>query len=217
MGVIPPQSSRARPPLALVVGRRRREVSDAELSQGLVGGEEWAVNEAWHRFAPLVLRTTERTLGSRSEAEDLTQEVFVSLCQRAATLRDPSSLRSFVYSIAVRQLRSALRQRRLRSWLSLLAPEALPDLPHATPDVEGRELLRQFYVLLDRLSARERLVFVLRRIETMTVEEIAVVMSISPSTVKRSLARATERLSRWVEGDAHLSGLLALRRGERTE
>jgi RNA polymerase sigma factor (sigma-70 family) len=80
----------------------------------------------------------------------------------------------------------------------------LPDLPQATPDVESRELLRKFYTLLDRLSARDRLVFILRRVESMTIEEIAATMDLSPSTVKRSMTHASRRLSRWVESDPRL-------------
>jgi DNA-directed RNA polymerase specialized sigma24 family protein len=50
-------------------------------------------------------------------------------------------------------------------------------------------------------------VFVLRRMESMTVEEIAATMDISNSTVKRSIAHASTRLSRWVEADPELVGL----------
>jgi RNA polymerase sigma factor (sigma-70 family) len=66
-------------------------------------------------------------------------------------------------------------------------------------------LLRRFHRLLDRLSARDRLVFVLRRMESMTVDEIATHMNISASTVKRSMAHATERLSRWIDDDPELT------------
>ncbi len=200
-------ASRVRAPLALVTAPSRREVSDTELALGLREGEPWAVNEVWHRYAAMVLRMAERALGSRSDAEDLAQEVFYRVCQRAPGLRDPSSLRSFVYSIAVRLLKTTLRYRRLRRWLSFEGPETLADLPQRSADVEARDLLRRFYLLLDRLSARDRLVFLLRRVESMTIDEIATVMGVSESTVKRSLLHATERLSRWVRADPALAEL----------
>ncbi len=197
----------ARAPLALVVVPAPRETTDAELAGGLSAGEPWAIAETWHRFAPMVLTTAERALGSSAEAEDLAQEVFYRVVTLASTLREPGSLRSFVYSIAIRALKTQLRYRRLRSWLSFHTPEALPDLPQSTPDVESRDLLRKFYALLDRLSARDRLVFILRRVESMTIEEIAETMDLSPSTVKRSMAHASSRLSHWVESDPRLSEL----------
>ena len=156
----------SRVPLSLVVGSTPRQVSDAELAKGLAEGEAWAVTEAWHRFAPMVMVTAERALGSTSEAEDLAQEVFYRVFRNASSLRDPNSLRSYVYSFAIRALKSQLRYKRLRAWLSFHGPETLVDLRHSSLDVESRELLAKFYALLDRLSARDRLVFVLRRVGT---------------------------------------------------
>lgn len=200
--------SRSRAPLSLVVARDPRELADAELARSLVNGETWALNETWRRFAPMVLMMAERALGSRSEAEDVAQETFCRVFRTASTLEKPESLRSFVYSVAIRALRSHLRSSRLRAWLSFDAPEALIDPRYCTLDVETRDLLRRFYRLLDRLSSRDRLVFLLRRVEAMTVEEIAATMEISTSTVKRALTHASQRLSRWVESDPGLDGLL---------
>jgi DNA-directed RNA polymerase specialized sigma24 family protein len=171
----------SRVPLSLVVGSTPRQVSDAELAKGLAEGEAWAVTEAWHRFAPMVMVTAERALGSTSEAEDLAQEI--------------------------RALKSQLRYKRLRAWLSFHGPETLVDLRHSSLDIESRELLAKFYALLDRLSARDRLVFVLRRVEGLTVEEIATTMDVSRSTVKRSMAHASSRLARWVSSDPSLAAL----------
>ncbi len=190
--------------LSLVVGRDRRHTSDGDLARGLVAGEAWAIAETWHRFAPMVLMTAERCLGSKSEAEDMGQEVFYRVFRKAKTLRDPNSLRSFIYSFAIRMLRTELRRKRLRSWLVLDHPEVPAEVDHRTTDVESRDLLRRFYVLLDRLTPRDRLVFVLRRMEAMTIDETARQLDISVSTVKRSMAHASDRLSRWIEADPGL-------------
>jgi RNA polymerase sigma factor (sigma-70 family) len=82
------------------------------------------------------------------------------------------------------------------------------DVHGRTLDVESRDLLRKCHALLDRLNTRDRLVFVLRRMESMTVEEIAATMDISVSTVKRSMAHAASRLSRWIDADPGLAELL---------
>ena len=102
-------ASRVRAPLSLVAAPAAREASDTELALALRAGEPWAVTEVWHRYAAMVLRMAERALGSRSDAEDLAQEVFYRVCARASSLRDPNSLRSFVYSVAIRLLKTALR------------------------------------------------------------------------------------------------------------
>jgi RNA polymerase sigma-70 factor (ECF subfamily) len=192
----------------LVVSRDRRDTSDGDLARGLVAGEAWAIAETWHRFAPMVTTMAERCLGSKSEAEDISQEVFYRVFRKAKSLRDPNTLRSFVYSFAIRALRTELRRKKLRSWLWLDHPEMPVDVGCRTLDVESRDLLRRFHALLDRLAPRDRLVFILRRMESMTVEEIATHMDISVSTVKRSMAHASNRLSRWIDADPGLAGLL---------
>jgi RNA polymerase sigma-70 factor, ECF subfamily len=201
-------TTRSRAPLLLVSRAPGRSVSDAELATALATGDPWAVTETWHRFAPMVIMMAQRALGSRSEAEDLTQNVFCRVLDKVHRLRDADSLRSFIYGFAVHALKSELRSRRMRSWLSFHGPETLIDLGSETLDVESRDLLRRFYALLQRLSARDRLVFLLRRTESMTVEEIASVMDLSTSTVKRAMAHASRQLSRWIQADPELSGLL---------
>ena len=169
--------------------------------------------ETWNRFAPMVLMTARRSLGSRAEADDVAQEVFLRVFRKARTLRDPDSLRSFIYSFAVRVLKAELRRRKLRGWMPFM-PEAPLDLGFLTVDVEARDLLRKLYALLDRLSPRARLAYVLRRMEAMTVEEIAATMDLSISTVKRSIAHASTRMSRWIDADPGLAGLWTEQRGQ---
>lgn len=192
-------------PVSLVVAPDPRDASDSDLARALTAGRAWAVTETWHRFAPAVIMMARRALGSESEAEDIAQEVFHRVFAKAKGLRDPERLRSFIFSFAIRLLRTELRRRRTRSWLSFHRPETLVDLGAEPTDVESRDLLRRFYALLDRLGSRHRLVFVLRHLESMTVEEVAVHMDISISTVKRALDHATERLSRWIESDPELA------------
>lgn len=201
-------------PLSLVVGQDRRAASDGEVARGLIAGDAWAVVETWRRFAPMVLTMAKRTLGSQSEAEDIGQEVFDRVYRKVTTLREPDSLRSFVYACTLRELQSELRRKKLRAWLSFERSEALGRQGWRTSDVESRDLLRRFHGLLERLAPRDRLVFIMRRMESMTLEEIAKSMELSESTVKRSMARASNRLSRWIDADPGLAGLF---NGERRE
>ena len=64
----------------------------------------------------------------------------------------------------------------------------LPEAPSREADQASRQLLRRFYEVLDKLNAQARLVFVLRRVEGLTLEEVAESMDLSLATVKRRLA-----------------------------
>jgi RNA polymerase sigma factor (sigma-70 family) len=195
-------------PVSLVVAPKVADLSDVEVARALIAGSEWAVTETWRRFAPGVVMMATRALGSEPEGEDVAQEVFQRLFAKAKTLREPDRLRSFIFSFAIRVLKSELRQRRTRAWLSFHRPESLVDFGAELTDMESRDHLRRFYALLDRLAPRHRLVFALRHLESMTVEEVAAHMELSVSTVKRALERATDKLSRWLAADPGLAGFL---------
>jgi RNA polymerase sigma-70 factor (ECF subfamily) len=191
-------------PLSVVPAGPAADPTDAELARALMAGQDWAAGATWNRFAPVVYGIVHRALGSQNDAEDVTQEVFFHLFARVGTLRDPGSFRSFVVSFALRIVKWELRRRRARRWLLLSPSNLLPDAPALDSDPESREVLRRFYAVLDQLAARDRLVFALRYLESMTLEEIAAALAISLSTVKRNLTRASARVSRWIAADRDL-------------
>jgi RNA polymerase sigma-70 factor (ECF subfamily) len=195
-------------PVSLVVAPDPGDTTDQELARALVAGNDWAIRETWQRFAPSVIMFATRALGSESEAEDIAQEVFHRLFSKAKTLHTPERLRSFIFSFAIRVVKTELRRKRTRAWLSFHQPETLVDLGGELMDMESRDLLRRFYALLDRLAPRHRIVFALRHLESMTLDEVAIHMDLSISTVKRALERATSKLSRWIEADPGLAGFL---------
>src|SRR5262245_28862952 len=199
---------RTKVPVSLAVAPDPRDTSDTNLARALKAGQPWAITETWHRFAPAVIMMARRALGSESEAEDLAQDTFHRVFAKAGTLRAPDRLRSFIFSFAIRLLRTELRRRRTKAWLSFQRPETLVDIGGELMDMESRDLLRRFYGLLDRLAPRHRLVFALRHLESMTVEEVAAHMELSISTVKRALERATSKLTVWIEADPGLAGFL---------
>jgi RNA polymerase sigma-70 factor (ECF subfamily) len=192
---------------------------DIELANALMAGHAQAAELAWDRYAPLVHGIVSRALGPDAEVEDVTQEIFYRLFSRIRTLRKPEALRSFVISFAVRIVKWELRRRRARRWLTLSETGDVPDDQMLVMNAENRYALRRLYGLLDLLSARERLVLVLRHIEGMTLEEIAEAMELSLATIKRVLRRASNRVSEMVAADEELSGrrgrVPALRSGKR--
>lgn len=200
-------------PLTLVTKADGERISNAELGRALVAGAAWAYAETWKRFAPIVRKMAFSTLGSEAEADDVVQEVFCRLARKARSLRKPECLHSFVVSFAIRVLKWELRRKRAHAWLSFVAPETLSDKVDVSVDVESRDLLRRFYGLLDKLTPRERIVYALRHMESMTIEEAAQAMQISVSTVKRLQDRATKALAAMIDADLELVALLRRKRG----
>lgn len=194
--------------LPIVTPASEPDHDDAALVHAFACGQGWAARAIWSRHAPMVHRLLERALGPDSDAEDLTQEVFLTTFARMPTLRDTGALRSFIYSIALRRLKWELRRRRVRRILRLSPTGRAPELPVQAADSEARQLLERFYFLLDQLGAGERTVFVLRHMEGLKLEEIADQLGISLATVKRWLNRGTKRVSVLVDADRELSSYM---------
>jgi RNA polymerase sigma-70 factor (ECF subfamily) len=199
--------SHSGPPLQLVRPRSAAAVAtDADVVHGLIRKEEWAAVALWTRYGSLVYRIADRAMGSRHDAEDLTQDVFLCVFNKIAGLRDTSALRSFVVSVTIRIVKWKLRRKRLRQWVQLTETGNLPDLPVHGIDMEVT--LRRFYRLLDKLPADDRLIFVLRRVDGMQLDEVGHATGHSVATVKRRLAKADAELSQWMEREPVLMTFL---------
>jgi RNA polymerase sigma-70 factor (ECF subfamily) len=169
---------------------------DHEIVRALRAGEAWAASAVWNAYASRVFRVAARVLGSDSDAEDITQDVFARVFSGIGTLRDPSALGSFVFSVALRMVKRELQRRRVRRILRLSDTGHLPETPVDAADSEARDALAWLYAVLDQLGAEERTAFVLRYVETMSLPEIAEAMGLSLATVKRRIDRAAEHVAR---------------------
>jgi RNA polymerase sigma-70 factor (ECF subfamily) len=195
------------PPLQHASHRSTTVMTDDAIVCGIADGKEAAAVALWVRYGRLVYRLAERTLGSPHEAEDLTQDVFVCLLGKVGSVRDASSLRSFVVSVTIRTLKWQLRRKfRRQAWVHLTQTGGMPDLPVQGVDVD--EALQRFYRLLDQLRADDRLIFVLRRVDGMQLQDVADATGHSLATVKRRLVRADAQLSRWMEREPLLVAFL---------
>jgi RNA polymerase sigma-70 factor, ECF subfamily len=179
-------------------------VDDGALARAAMIGQTWAQREVWQRFAPMVYALLRRALGARHDQEDLLQEVFLRVFRRLDTLQNPSSLRSFVYSFAIRIIREEIRRHRIRTKLAAFLPghPAEASVPHV--DFESRELLGRVQVALDHMPGRKRAVFVLRRFDGMELAEIATNLDLSLATVKRDLEKANEHIAKSIQRDERL-------------
>ncbi len=150
---------------------------------------------------PLVAYFLKR-VGNRSEAEDLTQEVFVRVLAQSEIV-DPARANSYVFTAAANLLRDRHRQaaaRRTSSFGSLDEPlratsyQLIEDI---NPErvVIGRQTLRDVLSALDGLSRRTRDIFVLYRVEKMKQHEIAVLYGLSDSCVEKHVAKAIVYMS----------------------
>jgi RNA polymerase sigma-70 factor, ECF subfamily len=155
-------------------------------------------------FHPKIFRYLCRFAGD-SEAEDLTQEVFVKVSRSLKTFKGESQLSTWLYRIATN---TAIDNMRSLSFRQNAQTGALDD----SCDIEDREIwtgkelpsLEQILLQRDRfhcfmsfvqkLPVNYRMVILLSEIEQLACKEIAEILDLSPETVKIRLHRGRTRL-----------------------
>jgi len=125
-----------------------------------------------------------RRLGVRESAlDDATQEVFVVALRRSGQFEGRSSIRTWLFGIALNRSRELARSERRRAEDEL--PDYLPDV--SEPDQEQRAMdtqaLRLVYHALDELTEERRALLIMAEVEEMTAAEIAELLSIPVNTV----------------------------------
>jgi RNA polymerase sigma-70 factor (ECF subfamily) len=166
--------------------------SDAALVLSARAGEHWAQEALFRRYAAMANHLAYRLLLNDSDVDDLVQDSFIAAFESLDRLADPQAFAAWLSSIVVRTAHKRIRRKRLMERLGLSRPTPIDLNALATvttpPDVATE--LRALYGLVQRLPAEERIVLVLRRIEGLTIAEIAEQLGRSTATVKRRLERA---------------------------
>jgi RNA polymerase sigma-70 factor (ECF subfamily) len=169
---------------------------------GRVGlGERWAEEAFYRRYVGLVHGTVRRLLGRSAEAEDVVQDTFATAFEIWGQLRNPESARQWLMQIAIRKVHRRFRKRRLLRALGLdrshddATLEAL-----AQPDSrsEARVELTMLDEALTQLGSSERIAWMLRYVEGLTLAEVAAQCRCSLATAKRRILAARTVVSRHV-------------------
>jgi RNA polymerase sigma-70 factor (ECF subfamily) len=164
--------------------------SDDPLVAGLVAGREEALAAAYEQFAARLLAAAWGMLGSREEAEDAVQEVFLNLVRSRSSLADVESLQGYLFT-AIRHaaVRRWQRRRRERASADLVAAGnvAASDPRRAEPSGRLERALRA-------LPAEQREVVALKIDGGLTFAETAAVLGISINTVASRYRYALEKL-----------------------
>jgi RNA polymerase sigma-70 factor, ECF subfamily len=169
--------------------------SEQELMRQLIAGDDGALRDLYARFGSPVYSLGLRMLGSKQEAEELTQDVFIAAWRKgdrfdSARGRLSTWLMAIGHNLAI----DRLRHRTGAARPPLVFVEELPDPPVSHEDeLLDRETARR---ALDGLSAADRHLLSLAYFHGWTAREIAEAQGIPLGTVKTRLRAALIRLRR---------------------
>jgi RNA polymerase sigma-70 factor, ECF subfamily len=180
---------------------------EVRLLDGLRRGEEAAYETLILRYEQPVFSLVSRLVDNPADAGDVVQEVFLKVFRKIGSFRAESSLKTWIYRIAVNEARNQRRwfgrHRRREVGIDPAPGEAqgysdwIEDHGRSpfevTLDHETQTMIEE---ALSQVSPTFRAALVLREIEELSYEEIAEILDISLGTVKSRILRGREALRR---------------------
>jgi RNA polymerase sigma-70 factor (ECF subfamily) len=180
---------------------------DARILRGLRAGIEGAYEELINRYEQPVYSLVYRLLAKPGDASDVVQEVFLKVFRGVSSFREQSSLRTWIFRIAVNEAHNHRRWyiRHCRHEVSLeseprdhrsileLASDPARSPFEQTLETENRTLIEQ---ALARINPVFGTAVVLRDVQNLSYEEIAEILQVSLGTVKSRILRGREALRR---------------------
>ena len=176
------------------------EATDAELALRVAAGEPSAFEAMMRRHNRALFRTARAILRDDAEAEDALQEAYLQAYRAIGGFRGEAKLATWLARIVANEALMRLRKRARRAEIVPLQPGTADAGINAVPDenmdetpersAQRSEMRRLLEAQIDSLPDDYRVVFVLRAVEEMSVEETAEALGIPAATVRSRLFRA---------------------------
>jgi len=187
---------------------------EARILRGLRAGIDSAYQELIDRYEQPIFSMVYRLVGNQTDACDVVQEVFLKVFRSVHSFREQSSLRTWIYRIAVNEAHNHRRWFVRHCRREVPIEKDRPDYdysielaqdPGRSPydqalDSETRAIVER---ALTKINPLFRTAVVLRDIQNMSYEEIADILQISLGTVKSRILRGREALRRELNQQAN--------------
>ena len=161
-------------------------------------GSRQAFAQLADRFHEDVFRMVYYRIRSRTDAEDITQDVFLKVFQKISGIKESAKFRGWLFSITLNRIRDFQRKKRFRSLFkaeeenieSHIPDQVINDPSNALDQVLKKDFWRQVSLVMNKLSKMEKEVFLLRFFDHLSLNEIADIVKKNESTIKTHLYRA---------------------------
>jgi RNA polymerase sigma factor (sigma-70 family) len=178
------------------------------LIERLKQGDDEAFRQIVETWKDMVYNTVIGMLQNQEDAEDVTQEVFIQVFESISDFRSESKFSTWLYRIAVRKsldhLRKKKRKKRVAYVQSLFGinNEMLidkPDFNHPGIVLDNKESAAVLFQALEQLPEKQKVAFILNKVEGLSYQEIAEVLKTTLSSVESLLHRAKNNLRKLLQ------------------
>lgn len=180
---------------------------DHALMESIGAGDHLAFKKLVERHQNAVIGTVAKMLGNSSDAEDISQQVFLRIWRNAKRYRPDAKFTTYLFTITRNLVFNETRRRGRKKEVSSDEREQtshhlIEESPDRQPDAEllQAELQQAVDDAIATLPETQRMAVVLRRYEQLSYEEIADVLNLSVFAVKSLLFRARTTLRATLSG-----------------
>lgn len=182
--------------------------TEAILIEQLKHGDETAFKELIDQWKDMVYNTALGIVQNETEAEDLTQDVFIKVYEKISSFKGDSKLSTWIYRITVTTALDFLRrQKRKKRWGTLQSvfregegePPPIADFHHPGVALDNKERSAILFGAIGRLPENQKAAYVLHKLEGLSYKEISEVLKTSVSAVESLMSRATGNLKKYLE------------------
>ena len=185
-------------------------LSDEQVVTRVLAGQTALFEVLMRRHNERIYRAARAILRDEHEAEDVMQQAYVNAYSHLRQFDGRSKFSTWLTRIAVHEALARARHR--GRYMTMGGDDSVADMPgafDAAPDPERLAISRELGALvesaIDRLPDGAREVFMLRQVEGMNTEEVAVALNVSEAVVKTRLSRARGAIRRELSEHAGLA------------
>ena len=171
-----------------VSDKEKERAYEIELFRAFKSGKREAFTELYLRFRQRVFSYCLRMLGNSAEAEDMYQEVFIRVYQRAHQFAEDKSLAGWIFTIAHNLCLNRIRDRKTFDNIEELRYIAAPSVEF------GDDWSQRIQAALEEVPPENREPFLLFEYQGLSYQEIADVMKLTIPAIKSRIYRSREQL-----------------------
>lgn len=167
---------------------------DRNLLNLIADGDVKALGILYVLYAARIRNFAYSLLQNSSEAEDITQDLFLKIWNSRESLRNVDSLKSYLFSMTHNSVLNLIKHKNIQDKYKSVSAGTMSDQYEPDASYDTAELLKSIDYALDGMTVLRKTIFRMNRYEHKTYQEIADILMISPKTVQYHISCALSEL-----------------------
>lgn len=166
-----------------------------ELVKNFINGDEKSFNKIVTEYQKLIYWNARRMLGNHYDADEITQQVIIVLYNKLKTFKFNSSLKTWIYKITFTRSLNLIKKNKIKNLFSIDEPTAdFKNENDIVKNLEDKEKLEKLNNVLDELPIKQKEVFILRKFDELSYEEISEITGKSIGGLKANYFHALNKI-----------------------